>query len=278
MLEAMKNRLMVPWASHAVATLNENGTPQCGACGSILLSSAPGEIRCNCGWAGPLPQVKNNLTDLITATRRLSRLATASVAFSLLFSLAGISWLAWFVVHSTSTASPVRVAAPPEHVEIIPPRFIERSMPKEEWAAYEQAAASAGVVNIALLNGKLDVAIADLHLPVYGFSNVRSFLNQEFKGNENWCWRPLRKVDQDAHITYGDTPADQKIQRIDNGQVYSGAVPIAVLKTVDAIAQVVPQARFYVSESTAVGDPFLNVLIVGGNSYVIAQWDKPSYQ
>ena len=111
-----------------------------------------------------------------------------------------------------------------------------------------------------------------LGLPTYDTQRALTYLDFKFKGRDKWVWVPLRAKDMVSDFGFNDT----------DKRTYSKPIPFAVLKTIDEIQSMHPEAKFFISDErrpTDEKDPFLAVTLDNGRTlHIVERWDEPSFR
>lgn len=161
------------------------------------------------------------------------------------------------------------IAPQKPRIVLAAPSLIEGSAPD---ADYFELAKKLGVPT------NLQGVIQHLNLRVYNTQHVVQYLDEAFRSvaethgwEHGWVWRPLRKKDAVTSRSFNES-ADP----------YTKAVPYAVLKTVEAIQEHCPTAKFFVSDERRRSDekdPFLMVTADEGRTlFIVERWDEPKFR
>lgn len=156
-------------------------------------------------------------------------------------------------------------------------------------ANYAKLAAAVGIDNYPIRMATLERVLAENILGFYKRPDVDSYLKKQSPKGMIWCWKPLRKADQDS--------LGLNVPSYDNGDyngtVYQKQVPFVVLALVGMIDHVAPNNfDFVVSDFESPAqrpvvapmnrlDPFLGVAARGMREQpwrVIFHWDEPDFK
>jgi len=150
---------------------------------------------------------------------------------------------------------------------------------------YQRVAMSIGLNPSPVLDeAELLSAIKDLGLKVYDYEKVDDFLYSKAKkqsANTEWVWKPLRDDDVKMILAEGSRWHDHV--GLMSATQYQHAVPIRVLRNVQALLEKMPGAKFFVSDYEVIKpDPFLAVttakLLPANKVFIIDVWDEPGFE
>lgn len=150
-------------------------------------------------------------------------------------------------------------------------------------AEYSALVAELGLARDAVDGERIKTLVGELGLHVYDRAQVDAYLHHAYNVPPGgmtprvvWGWRPLREADRDPRAaTHG---YNGKLQPA--AAPYTKPIPYPVLRTVKAIRDACPSARFFVSDDMhgeKIPDPFL-LVIIAGQEYVIERWDEPAFR
>ena len=148
---------------------------------------------------------------------------------------------------------------PPTPLELPPQGELVKTeeIPQE----YEALCKELGMTSIPIIAARLG-------LRIYNEKEVHAYLDKKM---DYWLWFPLRQVDAVKNFSFHDSD-----------RPYRKAVPLAVLKTVKAITDEVPHAKFFISDEAYLSDfkdPFLMVTPDEGRTrFIVERWDEPSFR
>jgi len=155
-----------------------------------------------------------------------------------------------------------------------------------ELTEYEDVCQSIGIKSPASVIGRMLACLHDEKIPIYDLDEVRSFLNKKF-GKGEWAWQGLRKIDVEHYVRWSSWNRQFQTETLafpgtawhNSDRVYSEAVPLPVLLTIQKVAKVAPEVMWYVSApQVRGGDPFLMAFVPGCTPYIIERWDEPNFR
>lgn len=108
--------------------------------------------------------------------------------------------------------------------------------------------------------------------PSYPLESVLRYLDAKYGCRTNWAWVPVRHTDIITANNFNDV----------TNRTYTKPIPFPVLKTIDEISTLYPQAQFFISDErqpSDMKDPFLLVTLDKGRTlHVVERWDEPAYR
>lgn len=119
---------------------------------------------------------------------------------------------------------------------------------------------------------------ADMELAMPGMGYIASTVE--------WYWRPLRQRDALASVYGGGGNLQNSLAQAQSQGAserhtpYDKPIPMPVLLTVAAIAEKLPDARFYVTDyAERKPDPFLGIMLPGmAEVIVLERWQEPAFR
>ena len=155
----------------------------------------------------------------------------------------------------------------------IPSQFLPQAELGSSRDEYLRVASAVGLAESPALRFEcLRQFIQSENIRCFNSDQVHTFLDKKM-GKGKWEWAPLRQSDLEHRKGWRDgdeVPFGTKI--------YTEAVPLPVLLTMEKIQAALPDAHFYVSHNSDPNeDPFLYVT-VGVNGYIVERWDEPDFR